>query len=277
MKLEGKVAIITGAGRGLGRGIVLCLAEEGADVVVCSRTLAEAEEVASEARKLGRKSLAVLTDVTDTNQVAQLVQETMNTFGKIDILVNNVGGGKTEPGTSGGDMSAKGTGILSLDDEDWDNTYKVNLKSAIYMCRAVVPHMKAQKSGKIINIASVAGKIGDNNRMAYSSIKAAMITFTWALARELARDSINVNCICPGLIYTPLWQRGAEHLWQTIPSYQELKEPKEVFQRYVKRLVPMGREQTPEDIGRAAVFFASDEAKNITGQSLNVDGGMVME
>ena len=108
-------------------------------------------------------------------------------------------------------------------------------------------------------------------------MKGAVVIFTRALARELAGDNINVNCICPGLIYTPAWQRGAERRWQTVPAYRELKEPKDVFLRYVKRLVPLGREQTEEDIGRAVAFLASDDAKNITGQSLNVDGGMVME
>ena len=277
MKLEGKVAIVTGAGRGIGRGIAHCLAEEGADVVVCSRTLAEVERVAEEVKALGRKSLAVKVDVTDANQVAQLVQGTLSAFGKIDILVNNVGGGRTKPGVSGGDTTGKGFGIVELDDEDWNGAYEVNLKSEVYMCKAVVPHMKARKSGKIINISSIAAKTGDSHRMPYSSIKGAVITFTWSLAKELARDNINVNCICPGLIYTPLWEREAEQLWRAVPSYREVKEPKDIFLRYVKKLVPLGREQTSEDIGHLVVFLASEDAKNITGQSINVDGGMVME
>ena len=269
MKLDGKVAIVTGSGRGLGRTTALCLAEEGADVVVCSRTLDEVEEVAREVKALGRKSLAMRVDTTDANQVAQLVQETLSTFGKIDILVNNAGGGREPSGNS--------PSIVDLADVDWDDIYKLNLKSQVYLCRAVVPHMKAQKSGKIINLSSVAGKIGDSNQIPYSSMKGAVVLFTRSLARELAKDSINVNCICPGLIYTPAWQRSSERLWRTVPAYRELKEPKDAFLRYVNRLVPMRREQTEEDIGYAVVFLASDEAKNITGQSLNVDGGMVME
>jgi len=128
------------------------------------------------------------------------------------------------------------TGIVELYDDDWDDAYKLNLNSAVYMCKSVVPHVKAAKSGKIINIPSVAGKLGDSFRMPYSSIKAAVIAFIWALARGLASDNINVNCICPGLIYTPLWERGAEELWRTVASFRELKEPKDVFLRYVRRL-----------------------------------------
>ena len=277
MKLEGKVAIVTGAGRGIGRGIARCLAEEGADVVVGARTLSEVEKVAEEVRALGRRALAVKADVTDSSQVARVIQTTLNDFGRIDILVNNVGGGRRETEAKGGEVSPGGSGIVDLGDEDWDNVYRVNLKSAVYMCRAVVPYMRTQKGGKIVNISSVSAKIGDNNRMAYSAIKGAVVIFTRALARELARDSINVNCICPGLIYTPLWERSAEYLWRTVPGYQALKEPKDVFLRYVKRLVPLAREQTPEDIGYLVAFLASEEARNITGQSINVDGGMVME
>ena len=280
MKLEGKIAIVTGAGRGLGRGIALCFAEDGADLVICSRTPAELDSLAEEVKALGRNVLAVKVDATNYNEVKQLAQKTIDTFGRVDILVNNVGGGRSAPGVSGvssGDASKKDYGIANLDDEDWDGTYEVNLKTAVYMCRAIVPYMQEKQSGKIINIASVAAKIGDSYRMPYSAMKAAMVNFTWALAKELARDNINVNCICPGLIYTPLWQHDAERLMKMKSSYKELAEPKEVFMRYVNRLVPLGREQTAEDIGRAVAFFASEDAKNITGQSLNVDGGMVME
>jgi len=277
MKLEDKVAIITGAGRGIGEGIAYCFAEEGADLALCSRSLAEVEEVAKKIRAMGRKALPVQADVTRFHDVQQLVQSTLNTFGKIDILVNNVGGGRSEAGVGGGAVSKRGFSILDLTDDDWDGSYEVNLKSQVYMCRAVVPHMKAQKSGKIINTSSISAKTGDPYRMPYSSMKGAVITFTWALAKELASDNINVNCICPGLIYTPAWEVGATTLWQKVPRYQELKTLEEVFQEYVKRLVPLGREQTAEDIGRTAVFLASEDAKNITGQTINVDGGIVMD
>ncbi len=275
MKLEGEVAIVTGAGRGIGAGIVRCLAEEGADIIACSRTLTEVEKVAKEARTLGRKALASEVDVTDANQVEQLVKDTLSTFGKIDILVNNVGGGHSEPG-SGGAISTKGSGVVDFDDEDWDVAYTMNLKSAIYLCKAVVPHMKAQKSGKIINISSIAGKIGDDIRMPYSTMKGAVIIFSRALAREMAKDNVNVNCICPGLIYTPLWERDATQLIHMDPKYKNYKGPRDVFLSYVRRSA-LGREQTAEDIGRMVVFLASEDARNITGQSINVDSGIVMD
>jgi len=269
MKLEGKTAIVTGAGRGIGRAIAICLAEEGADVAVCSRTLSELEEVADVVRALGRKSLAIRVDATYSKQVDQMVRKTLDTFGQIDILVNNAGGSEKHKG--------KSRNIEDLTDENWDDSFQVNLKSHVYFCRAVVPHMKVRGSGKIVNISSVAGKLGDGNQLPYSSIKGAVVVFTRALARQLAPNSINVNCICPGFIYTPLWQQMSERLWQTVPAYQKLKDPKDVFLRRISKLVPMQREQTEEDIGRAVVFLTSEDAKNITGQSINIDGGMVME
>lgn len=277
MKLEKKVAIITGAGRGLGQGIAYCFAEEGADLALCSRSFTEVEKTAEKIKSMGRSALPVQTDVTQSQEVQQLVQDTLNTFGRIDILVNNVGGGRSEVGVGGGAVSKRGFSILDLSDDDWDGSYEVNLKSQVYMCKAVALHMKAQKSGKIINISSIAGKTGDPYRMPYSAMKSATINFTRALAKELARDNINVNCICPGLIYTPAWQVGAKILLEKAPAYQTLKAPENVFQEYVKRLVPLGREQTAEDIGRTAVFLASDDARNITGQTINVDGGIVMD
>lgn len=266
MKLTGKVAIVTGASRGIGTGIALCLAQEGANVAICSRTLPDLEKIATQISALGHKPLVVKANVTDPAQVKELVDKTIATFGRIDILVNNVGAA---------DKTTEG--IAKIDDEAWDRAYQINFKSAVYMCRAVAPVMKSQQSGKIINISSVSGKIGNSFEMSYSAMKGALINLTWALARELSRYNINVNCICPGLIYTPFWEKGAEELWKSVPAYRSLKEPKEIFYRYVKKLVPLGREQQPEDIGYMVVFLSSEEAKNITGQSINVDGGMVMQ
>ena len=269
MKLDDKVAIVTGGGQGIGQGIVHCLAEEGADVAVVDINGDNDRKVASEVKALGRKSLAIEADVTDSKKIAQLVQETIDSFGKIDILVNNVGGT--------GKIYAAKTSLRFIDQKDaeWDETFALNLKTQVLMCRAVVPHFLKQKSGKIVNIASIAGKMPAPLMMIYGAAKADVIYFTKTLAMELAEHNINVNCICPGLLYTPFWKRG---LAAQLARLTEAKgmEPKDFFLKWVSG-VPLKREQTPEDIGRAVVFLASEDAKNITGQSLNVDGGMVID
>ena len=204
MKLDGKVAIVTGGGQGLGRGAVLCLAEEGADVAIVDINRDTASKVADEVKALGRKSLAVVVDATDSKQVDQAVQKVIDTFGKIDILVNNVGGG--------GKSTWARTSLAFVDQEEaeWDETLTLNLKSHVLMCRAVVPYFLKQKSGKIVNISSIGGKTPSPTIMQYGAAKAAVIHFTKSLAMELAEQNINVNCVCPGVIFTPLW---ASVLW----------------------------------------------------------------
>jgi len=270
MKLEGKVAIVTGAGRGIGQGIAHCLAREGADVVVNARHREAIEKVAGEVRALGRKSLAVVADVTDSKQVKQLVQKVIDSFGKIDILVNNAGG------STKASLARTSVEFAEQKEAVWDEDYELNLKSQVLMCQAVVPYFQKQKSGKIINVASIAGKIGTHQFMAYGAAKAGVINLTRSLALVLGKDNINVNCVCPGLIYTTgNWAVFAEQFTQIIPEAREMT-AREYFLKWVSQ-VPLGREQTAEDIGYAVVFFASEDAKNITGQSLNVDGGLVMD
>ncbi len=275
MKLEGKVAIVTAAGRGIGRGIALCLAEEGADVVVNSFHEETTTKVADEVRALGRRVLAIAGDITTADKIAQVVQDTINTFGKIDILVNNVGGGR---------MTSKeaGSSFLGQVEAEWDGTYEQNLKASVLMCKAVEPHFVKQKSGKIVNISSIAARYPARlPSAAYGSIKAALIRFSQSLAEELGPHNINVNCICPGLVYTDAWKRSSERMVETRPEYKGMK-PKDWFLRLVKGkyleltgVTPLRREQTVEDMGRAVVFLVSEDAKNITGQALNVDGGKV--
>ncbi len=282
MKLEGKVAIVTAAGRGLGRGIALCLAEEGADVVVNALHKETAEEVADEVKALGRKSLAIEADATDGKMIAQLVQETLNTFGKIDILVNNVGGyGKTV-------RTSTGRQFVDITEEQWDEFFELNLKSHVLMCQAVVPHFQKQQSGKIVNMSSIAGwgiSVGGSRTspsapggMVYGVTKAADIRFTRALAAELAEDNINVNCVCPGNVWTPLWEWMASRHIKLDPN-PEVKRmtPKEYFFKVIAPSTPLKRALTPEDIGHAVVFLVSEDARNITGQSLNVNGGSFMQ
>jgi len=277
MRLEGKVAIVTGAASGIGRGIACCFAEEGADVVIADIDMDNANKVAEEVRAFGRRALVLEADVTRKEKAEQVVESTLNTFGKIDILVNNVGGGRP---VAEAEVMPGAEYVFQMSDvteEAWQDGFEVNLKSQVLMCQAAVPHMRAQRSGKVINISSIAGKLGSGGGMApYSAMKGAVITFTRALAREVARDDINVNCICPGFVYTPAWARGVEHMWRAIPEFQGLKGPREVHLAIVDRMTLMGKEQTPRDIGRTAVFLASEDASNITGQSINVDGGTVL-
>ena len=264
MKLQEKVAIVTGGGQGIGRGIVLCLAEEGADVAVVEIKQRTAKKVAREVEKLGRRSLAVVADATDNDAIVKAVEEIVGFFGRIDILVNNVGG-----------TDAGGARDIPIGGAGWDGFYRLTLKSHVLMSQAVIPHLRQQKSGKIINISSEAGRIGSPMLMAYAAFKSGVISLTKSLALELARDNINVNCICPGVIWTPLWERLARAMIARNPQFKDMT-PREFFLKNVVARRPLGREETPEDIGRAVVFFASDDARNITGQSLNVNGGNVM-
>ncbi len=269
MKLEGKVAIVTGGGQGLGQGIARCLAEEGADVAIVDINRDTARKVADEVKALGRKSLAIEADLTDNKGVKQAVRDVISTFGKIDILVNNVGGmGKTL-------LARTSPEFTDQEEAEWDENYKLNLKTHILMSQAVAPYFIKQKSGKIVNIASQAGKMPGSGSMAYSVAKAADIHFTRSLATVLAEHNINVNCICPGVIYTPLWEKIAAQSIRRLPEAKGMT-TREHFLKFAVPLVPLKREQTPEDIGRAVVFLVSEDARNITGQSLNVDGGRVM-
>ncbi|MBN1383134.1 MAG: SDR family oxidoreductase [Deltaproteobacteria bacterium] len=281
MKLEGKVAIITGAAGGLGRGIALCLAEEGADIVIADINMDSANQVAEEVKAFGRKALVVNADVTKEENARRLVKETLDALGKIDILVNNVGAGHAEASVAGGNLTEEdwdrmySRGITSLTEGDWDRSYMANLKPGILMCKAVIPHMRAQKSGKIINISSTAGRRGGALRLPYSAMKSAVIILTQGVALQVARFNINVNCICPGIIYTSIHEDMAKIRMRTNPKFKDAKNPREAFEG-ILGMIPMGREQTPEDIGRCAVFLASEDARNITGQSINVDGGSIM-
>ncbi len=282
MKLEGKVAIVTGGGAGIGQGITLCLAEEGADVVIIDINRETAEKAADEVKGLGRKSLAIVADTTDSRQVGQAIRKTIDNFGKIDILVNNVGGESW--------FYHEREGQPYLEEEEWDDTVELNLKPTMLMSRAVAPHFIEQKSGKIVNISSIGGRASSGRgrtssgrvdaelafspMMSYGVAKAGVIQFTRLLALQLAEYNVNVNCICPGVLYTPMYERSVPRRIKSTPEARGMT-PREYFDKYIAPLVPLKREQTPEDIGRAVVFLVSEDARNITGQSLNVDGGMV--
>jgi meso-butanediol dehydrogenase/(S,S)-butanediol dehydrogenase/diacetyl reductase len=261
-RLDGKVAIVTGGGRGIGRGIARVLAREGAAIVIADIDMDNARRTADEIGAGGGRALAVRVDVTDPTSAEAGVNAAVEAFGRVDILVNNAG------------VVGEHVGGGSITLEDWDRCYEVNLKGTWIMSRAVVERFKAQGGGKIVNIASIAGRRGGAGLAHYSASKAAVINLTQSLARDLGRHNINVNAVCPGLLWTDMWR----HLEALIgrDARPEVVEQRRTFERFIAERCPLGREQTPEDIGYAVAFFASDEARNITGQALNVDGGIEM-
>ncbi len=274
MKLEGKTAIVTAAGRGIGRTIALCLAEEGADVVANSFREETTVNVTNEIQKMGRNTLGVPGDITRPDLIEHLVKETVRKFGKVDILVNNVGGGSK--------AQKEVEGFLGDVQVEWDSMYNQNLRSTVLMCEAVAPYFIQQNSGKIVNISSGAGRQSSPTASAsYGSMKAAVITFSQYLADKLGPYNINVNCICPGLVYTDIWKEKAKGYVESIPEYKGI-DPREWFVGFLAGKypglalnTPLKREQTEEDMGHAVVFLVSEDARNITGQALNIDGGRV--
>jgi meso-butanediol dehydrogenase / (S,S)-butanediol dehydrogenase / diacetyl reductase len=264
MRLAGKVAVVTGGGSGIGRGIVLAMAREGADISIPDIQATNAEKTAEEVKAVGRNVVAMKTDVTSATDVAAMLDRTRQALGKIDILVNNAGM-----------ASAPGMPFTNNSEEDWDRAFAVNTKSVFLTARAIAPYFIERKAGRIINIASIAGPLAALTMPPYSVAKGGVITFTRVLAKELAPHRITVNAICPGVLYTAFWENLAAHIAATNPAFAGMT-PRQVFDKRVTDIVPMKCEQTPEDIGWAAVFLASDEARYITGQSLNVDGGCVM-
>ncbi len=245
--LQGKVAIVTGGSRGIGRAVAERLARAGARVVVSSRKLENAEEAAQAIQAAGGEALAIAAHVGYTDQVEALVARTLETYGRIDILVNNAA---TNPHFGP---------ILTADEGQWDKILDTNVKSAFRVTQAVVPHMQAQGGGKIINMASVAGLRPSPLMGVYSVSKAALIMLTQVLAVELAPHNIQVNAIAPGVIKT----RFSQVLWQT----PQIAEP--ILQR-----TPLGRFGEPEDVAGLALFLASPASDYITGAVFVVDGGM---
>jgi len=264
MRLAGRVAIVTGGAQGIGRGIVLGMAKEGADIAIADLKVEEANRVAEDVGALGRKAIAHQTDVTKQSEFEALYERVKEELGKIDILVNNAG-----------TASRPGNPFTNNCEEDWDLVWKVNVKSIFFACKAIAPYFIERKAGKIVNIASIAGTMNSPNMPPYSVSKMGVVTFTKIVAKEMAQHNVNVNAICPGMLWTPFWHETAERLAKAGGPHAGMT-PRQVFEARVNSVIPMKREQTPEDIGNAVVFLASEEARNITGQALHVDGGVVM-
>mgnify|MGYP001550582518 CR=1 FL=1 len=245
-QLQNQIAVVTGAGRGIGRAIALKFASEGADVAVVSRTQENSEKVANEIRALGRKAWAFAVDVADANAVNAAAEKILADTGKVDVLVNNAG--VTRDGL-----------LMRMSDADWDTVLDTNLKGAFLVTKAFSRAMIKARSGRIINISSVIGLIGNAGQCNYAASKAGLIGFTQSAAKELAGRGITVNAIAPGFIQTDM-----------------TSELKEEMKAALLKQIPLGSFGEAEDIAGAALYLASPAARYVTGQVLTVDGGMVM-
>jgi 2-hydroxycyclohexanecarboxyl-CoA dehydrogenase len=252
MKLRGKTALVTGGGRGIGRAIALGLAQEGAQVAVLDILADNAAAVTREIEATGVKALALPADLTKRAQVDRAIADTLAQFGQIDILVNNAGWDRMEM-------------FLDSEEETWDKIIAINFKGMLYVCKAALPSMVARGQGKVISIASDAGRAGSTGEAVYAGTKGAIIAFSKTLAREMARHKITVNVVCPGLTETPLLQ-----------SIREQSPKTEKVIEAVTRAIPLGRVGQPEDIAGAVVYLASPAADFVTGQTLSVSGGLTM-
>ena len=249
MKLDRKVAIVTGAGRegkGIGRSIALALAAEGAEIVIADYVVEAAEAVAQEVRSLGRRAVAVRANVADPADAEAIIQRALDEFGKVDILVNNAG-------------ITRDALIPRMSEQDWDLVIATNLKGTFNCTKAVTRPMLKQRSGKIVNITSVMGIIGNIGQANYSASKAGIIGLTKTTAKELGSRGINVNAVAPGFIQTAMTDGLSESV-----------------RRNIAGMIPLSTLGTPEDVAKLVLFLCSDDSDYITGQVINVDGGMVV-
>ena len=246
MRLEGQVAVVTGAGQGIGRAIALTLAREGAAVVVNDVNFESAKKVADEIKSQGGRAEPVKADISSGEEVNTLVEKTLDNFKKIDLLVNNAGIGKVIP-------------AMELTEALWDSIIDINLKSQFLCCQAVGRHMIEQRRGKIVNIAALSGRVASSGMAAYGASKAGILQLTRVLAIEWAKYNINVNAVSPGITITAMVENA-------------FKEKPDFIKGYIER-IPLKRASKPEDIANAVLFLASSDSDDITGQEITVDGG----
>jgi NAD(P)-dependent dehydrogenase (short-subunit alcohol dehydrogenase family) len=260
MQLEGKIAVVTGGGRGIGKSIALVFAGEGADVVIAARTEADLKKTAAEIEAMGRKCLAIVTDQAVPEQVHAMVDRTLETFGRVDILVNNAGIG-------GPSMS-----VADMDLEAWNQTLAINLTGSMLCAKYILKDdMIPRKSGNIINISSVSGRFGHANRSPYSASKWGIIGLTQSLALEVGKYGIRVNCITPG----PVVGERIEWAMRKVSQSQGISYEQAVANEVAR--TALGRMVKPEEVGYLAVFLASDRSVSITGQTINCCAGLRMD
>jgi len=253
--LRGKTAIVTGGAQGIGRGICLRLAQEGIKTVVADINADGGQRVVQEIRDLGGEGKFVRCNVTALSEVTNLVKTALESFGTIDILANCAGIALVKP-------------FRELTEAEWDRVVDVNLKGTYLCCSSVLPHMVERRSGKIINIASIAALYPTAQQAPYCAAKAGVIALTRSLAYEYAGSNINVNVICPGIVRTPIWEKALDDLSARTGEDKEL-----IFSRHVER-IPLKRAQTPDDIANAVIFLSSDLSKSVTAASISITGGM---
>lgn len=254
MRLTDKVCIVTGSAGGIGRAIVERLAAEGAKVAIADINIEGAEQIAAE---IGPSTIAVKVDVAERKSVEQMVSETQSRLGSVDILVNNAGISQVMP-------------FLEVDEAMWDDHLKINLKGMFLCSQAVLKNMIKRRSGKIINLSSQSGKKGNSQYEAYCASKFGIIGLTQSLAAEFASYRININAICPGVVWTSLWDKMA-------PQYAAKRniQPQEV-KDYLASQIPLGRLCSPEDVAGVAAFLACSDSDYMTGQAINITGGVIM-
>jgi NAD(P)-dependent dehydrogenase (short-subunit alcohol dehydrogenase family) len=265
LNLKGQVAVVTGGATGIGRAIALKRADRGAAVMIADINDAAAAATATEVEEISGRAATFLTDVTDSDACLGLAAATFDSLGSADILVNNAGVAGA-PGWQARPFSTE---------EDWKRTYQVNVIGTSNVTAAFQPQMTERRSGCIVNLASIAGREGRPALPHYSASKAAVISLTQSMALELARFNIRVNAICPGLLWTPMWEQVGDRYALDNPAFEGMS-ARQVFDTMIAERIPMKKEQTPEDVADTVAFFVSDDAKNITGQALNVDGGFFM-
>jgi NAD(P)-dependent dehydrogenase (short-subunit alcohol dehydrogenase family) len=261
--LNEQVALVTGAASGIGRAIARRLSLEGATIVAADLDGMAVEGFIQEIIGQGGRGLAWQMDVSDENDVDRMIQDTLEMHGRIDILVNNAGLGTTGL-------------IVDHTLEDLEKSLNVNLKGTFLCSRAVAKAMIPARQGRIINIASIAGREGEEFIGGYCVSKFGVIGLTQVMAKELGRYHVTVNAVCPGYVWTPMWEKMAVWFKETFPALAD-KNPREIFEARVKSVTPLRRPQEAEDIANLVAFLASAEAKNITGQAINVDGGAKMQ
>jgi NAD(P)-dependent dehydrogenase (short-subunit alcohol dehydrogenase family) len=253
-ELAGKIAIVTGGGTGIGRGIASVMAREGAHVVCTDIAPGNAAETVAAIKAAGGRAEVLHQDVTNWKSCQAVAEKVLADHGQIDILVTNAGVSKSVP-------------ITDLDEAEWDRVHNVNIKGVFLSCKSVIPHMIGRRYGKIVNISSMVGKEGIPLFSHYCASKFAVIGLTQSLAKELAPHNINVNAVCPGVVRTPLW----DPLLKQLSANKGISE-EAAWGEFVSG-IPFARPQEPEDIGEAVAFLASDRARNITAESANVSGG----